>query len=133
MGQVPSIRRIVAESFKDVPWIGRLAYPINTFMEQTISLFQKNLSFTDNFDGQVLDITADGQYPLLVKWDSLNKPKAVWIGAVYRTNGENVSYSAALFLKWTFNESRQIEISDIIGLDDSNTVKYNVTIIGVTG
>lgn len=133
MGQVPSIRRIVAESFKDVPWINRLAYPINTFMEQTISLFQKNLNFTDNFDGQLLNLVADGQYPLLVKWDRPNKPAAIWIGAIYRTSGEEVSFTNALFIKWTFNESRQIEISDILNLDDSSTKKYNITIIGVTG
>lgn len=133
MGRVPAIRRIIPESFKDVPWIGKLASPINVFMEETIRLFQKNLNFTDNFDGQVLNITAEGQYPLLVRWDRPNKPIALWIGAVYRNNGANISFTVAPFINWSFNESRQIEITSILGLDDSDTKKYNVIIIGVTG
>lgn len=133
MGRVPAIRRILPESFTSLSWMPKLAAPINIFMEETIRLFQKNLNFTDNFDGQLITITAEGLYPILIKWDRPSKPTAVWIGGVQRTDGSNISFTVAPFVVWTFNESRQIEISDILGLNDSSTIKYNLTLIGVTG
>lgn len=133
MGLVPSIRRILAENFTDVPWMPKLAQPLNVFMEQTVSLLTKGLSFKDNFDGEVFEFSTNGQYPIKIAWTRPMKPRAVWIGSIARTTGEASTYTAAPFLVWRFNEESQIEISDIIGLDDSNTVKYNILIIGVTG
>lgn len=133
MGRVPNIRRILSESFPDLEWMPRLASNINIFMEQTIRLFDKNLTFGDNFDGEVKQLTADGQYPIKLAWGRPNKPVAVWVAGALRTNGDDVSYSAALYLKWRFNEAGQIQIDDILGLDDANDKKYTITIIGVSG
>ena len=133
MGLVPKIRRILSESFPDVEWMPRLAQHINIFMEQTISLLDKNLSFADNFNGEVKEFDADGQYPIKLKWDRPIKPRAVWIGSALRNTGDEVSYSAALHLKWRFNEEAQIQIDDIVGLDDATDKVYKIVIIGVTG
>ena len=133
MGAIPKIRRILAENFPDLDWMPRLASNINIFMEQTISLFDKNLSFSDNFNGEVREFSANGQYPIKLSWSRTQKPVAVWIGRVIRNNGEDVSYSAGLFIKWRFNEASQIQIDDIVGLDDAADKIYNVTIIGVVG
>lgn len=133
MGLVPNIRKILAENFPDLDWMPRLAAPINIFMEQTIRLLTKGLSFKDNFDGDLFEVTADGQYPIKIAWNVANKPVAVWIGQANRTTGEAATFTNALQLVWRFNESRQIEITDILGLDDSSTKKYNLVIIGVTG
>lgn len=133
MGKIPVIRRILAENFKDLSWMPRLASPINIFMEQTIRLFNKNLNFNDNIDGELKEFTASGTYPVNISWNRPNKPVAVWIGRVLRTDGSTVSYSAALSLKWQFNTKGEIQIDDVVGLDDSASVQYKLVIIGVTG
>ncbi len=133
MGRIPVIRRILAENFTEVSWMGRLASPINIFMEQTIRLFNKNLSFTDNIDGELKEFTASGAYPVNISWGRPSKPVAVWIGRVLRTDGSTVSYSAALSLKWQFNTKGEIQIDDVVGLDDSASIQYKIVIIGVVG
>lgn len=133
MGKVPNIRRILSENYPDLDWMPRLANTINVFMEQTIRLLNNNLNFADNFDGEVKEITVDGQYPLKVSWGRNQKPIAVWIGRALRLDGSEATYTSALTLKWRFNENGQIEISDVVGLDDSETAKYKLVIIGVTG
>lgn len=133
MGQIPAIRRVLPESYKDLPWMPRLAATINVFMEQTIGLLNRRLTFKENFESDFFTITADGQYPIKWSWGLTNRPQACWIGQVVRDDGSPSTFTTAVYLNWRFNEERQIEISDIIGLDDSNTKKYNVTIIGVTG
>lgn len=133
MGKVPNIRRILSESFPDLDWMPRLAQPLNVFMEQVIRLFDRNLTFSDNFNGEVRELQANGQYPIQLSWGRADKPIAVWIGRVLTIDGSSPTYTAALQLVWRFNENGQIEISDILGLDDSGTKIYKVVIIGVTG
>lgn len=134
MAKIPPIKRIVMDSLEDYEDLREPVFGVlNHFMENVVRAFNNRLTFSENFDGAVLTFQADGNYPLKLGWSRSSKPAAIWIGKVSRVDGRDSNLSSALTLDWSFNQSGQIEISDIVGLPDSPTNKFNITIIGVTG
>lgn len=135
MAKLPSFRRIAADQVsKDYPDLAELLIaPLNNFMESLTRALNKQLNFNDNIDAQVITLTANGIYPLRVKWDRPSKPVALWIGRIARVDGAAAALSAAVTMDWTFNQNGQIEIADFVGLPDSVTNQYLVTVLGVTG
>lgn len=58
MGRAPDFKRIAKEDFPkdDQRLVEKLAYPINSFIEQTRNLFTKNIDF-ENLNQEVIEIT----------------------------------------------------------------------------
>ena len=133
MSKIPTLKKILQENFPDLPWMNQLAAPINTFIEEVTRAFNKRITFSDNFDGEVYEILTDGTYPLNISWNRPTKPRAVWIGAIRRLDGASASLSNAVQIDWTYNNKAEIQIDNIIGLGASGTDKFYVTLIGVTG
>lgn len=135
MAKLPSFRRIVEDQIASkYPELREaLLSPLNNFMESITRALNKRLTFTDNFDAQVSTYVANGDYPVKIAWTRFQKPIGVWIVGIQRTDGQDVSLSAAITLDWAFNQDRQIEIASTAGLSDSASDEYRVTIIGVTG
>ena len=134
MARLPTFKRIVIDRlarYKDLQ--EPLFNVLNSFMENVNRALNKRLTFGDNFDGEVLTITDDGQYPHLVAWGRSQRPQALWIGQIARVDGDALNLPVAVSLEWAFNQNRQIEITNIIGLGASNSDQYRLTLIGVTG
>lgn len=135
MAKLPSFRRIAADQVsKDYPDLAELLIvPLNNFMESLTRALNKQLNFNDNIDAQVITFTASGTYPLKAAWTRPTKPVALWIGRIARVDGAATALAAAVTMDWTFNQNGQIEIANFVGLPDSVTNQYLVTVLGVTG
>jgi len=134
MAKLPSFRRIAADAIsKEYPDLAELLIaPLNNFMESLTRALNKQITFSDNIDAQVITLTADGTYPLKVRWDRPSKPVALWIGQITRVDGAAAALASAVTLDWSYNQNAQIEIADIVGLSDSSANQYYITVIGVT-
>lgn len=54
MAIVRSVRKLLKKDFKDSPeWFGQFLAPFNQFMDSTVGALRNNLSFKDNFLGEV--------------------------------------------------------------------------------
>jgi len=133
MAQIPTLKKILQEAFPELPWMHRLASPINVFIEEVTRALNKRLTFTDNFDGEVREFLDNGEYPVKIAWNRTAKPTACWIGRIRKADGSAAALTAACTLDWYFNESGDIEISNVLGLSSSGTTKYYINIIAVTG
>lgn len=135
MAKLPSFRRIVEDQIANkYPELREaLLSPLNNFMESVTRSLNKRLTFEDNFDAQVSSYVANGSYPVRIKWTRFSKPIGVWIVSAQRTDGLSASLSSAIYLDWTFNQENQIEIASTVGLGDSSSDEFLVTVIGVSG
>lgn len=135
MAKLPSFRRIVEDQIASkYPELREaLLSPLNNFMESITRALNKRLTFSDNFDGQVSTYLANGVYPVKIAWTRFEKPIGVWVIAVRRTDGASASLSNAVSVDWAFNQERQIEIASTLGVTDSASDEYEITIVGVTG
>ena len=133
MSRLPTLKKILQENFPELPWMNKLATPINVFIEEVTRILNKRLTFSDNFDGEIKEVLVDGNYPLKISWNRNSKPIAVWVGRIRRVDGGSNSFSDAVYMDWNYNNSREIQIDDIIGLGASSDDKFYVTIIGVVG
>lgn len=135
MARLPSFRRIVADTLaKEYPdLVEAMIAPLNNFMESLTRALNKQITFSDNMDAQVITFTADGTFPIKVRWDRPSKPVALWIGQISRVDGAAVGLTTAVSLEWSYPQVGQIEIIDTVGLTSTSTARHLVTIIGVTG
>ncbi len=63
--QPPVESRLMREDYQDAPgWLDKLFFPLNRFMEQTITLFDKNITFGDNIFARQFSttVTTDAAY-----------------------------------------------------------------------
>lgn len=63
MAKLNVVRRIIKEDFnaKDRELVGKLAFPINQFIEQVVQAFNKNLTVSDNlpFEYKTFQVSVD--------------------------------------------------------------------------
>lgn len=135
MGKVPDVKRINKEDF-DGPMqdtIDQLAFPINSFMEQTRNALDRSLDFTNlNQEVIVLTITpdingipvTDTQYKSNLKTRVLGH---ICINASNLTNTLNTVLSTP-FISFVQNE-KLVKINKVSGLQPNQ--KYTLTLISI--
>lgn len=135
MARLPRQNKILAEDFPDQKsWIPKLLLPLNGFFEDVISALNKNLTFKENMAGDILTATADGVYPIDLKWTNRAKPIAAWIGQCREISGTHTTITTALYLDWEMTPGGAFRINNIAGLSgETTTNKFEVTIIAITG
>lgn len=134
MASPPSYSRILREKFPaDLTWLQQLIQPLNSFMTDVSQALTNRLTVGENMDAELKDVTCDGVYPIKVAWSRTTKPGYGIIGKVEMLDGSSVTLPAALTLVWSFNQAGQIEISDVIGLDDTSTKKYRLKLMFFVG
>lgn len=72
-----NIKRLIKEEFPEEVrgWIDKLLSTLNLFMEDVYRLHDKNITITDNIDGQVNNFTFDGS--VIVKGDTLTSSSTI--------------------------------------------------------
>lgn len=133
MAKIPTLKKILQENFPDLPWMNRLATPINVFIEEVTRAFNKRLTFKDNFDGEVTEFLDNGEYPIKLSWGRNSKPVGVWVVRIRRVDGAAASLSNAVTMDWFYNSNGEIEIENMVGLSASGTNKYYINIIAIVG
>jgi hypothetical protein len=134
MAQVPSKRRLVIEDFKSqISWIDKLIQPVNEYMESTTAALNKALTIRDNFAGDIQTVELDGNWPVKLAWRLSSRPVAVIVGNTVKSSGASFTMSSAVQVQWSFNQSGQLQIDDVVGITPTSSVKYKVTLVILTG
>jgi hypothetical protein len=135
VARVPDIKRIKKEDFNSdqQDWVEKLAFPLNSFMEQVRSAFQKKIDFT-NLNQELITISlivdASGFPITTTKYKSnlsTNVAGHTVLGHVNRTDS-TVMVTGAPYL--TFTESGGIvQILHVTGLPANN--KFDLTVLSI--
>jgi len=137
--RLPIYKRIRREDVPDLPdSIGRLIYPINSFMETVWNTLNKNFTFADNFQSfqKSLEFTTDAAYSSGT-WETLTfaipdsfkvRVSGVLVLQLLPQDMSLVTNVTGLYVAWQEVE-RTVQIPWIGGLDDSTT--YNVSFLVV--
>lgn len=133
MAQLPTVRRILAESFPEVKWISTLLSPINQFFEGVYTALKNELTIGDNMSAMVRAVTLDGTFPQQFMWTRPRPPTIAWIGACRQTTGTTFTYSDALWLDWEYDGEGNLIINGVPGLDFTSGRKYEIRVVAVSG
>ncbi|MFW7382365.1 MAG: hypothetical protein ACOH5I_26445 [Oligoflexus sp.] len=131
MAKLPSVKRILPESFADLKleWLPRLLSPINSYMEDNYRALNRGLTFTDNFAAQINSVTYTGA-SVKFAWNQASKPIGCTIQNVRRING-NTNITAAYALQWAWTgDSVTLTVP---GLPATASDKYEITLLTITG
>jgi hypothetical protein len=133
MANIPERQQIVPEDFKkdDQETAAQIADPFNTYVEQLNEILNQNLTFSDNFRGQVktLDIIA-GQ-PISFKYAKTAKPIGLWIMNYSNLTDPTEVLTVAVQIQWSFDGQGNISIDNVTGLTATET--YRLTFIAISG
>lgn len=135
MGRVPDIKRIQKSDFaeEDQEMVDKLAFPINSFFEQTRSALDHNIDFT-NLNQEVITletmVDVNGMPTLETKYKTTLKTKVVGqvcINAFNLTNNTLYPVSAP-FLSFEQN-ANIVTILNVSGLQPAN--KYRLVVLSI--
>jgi hypothetical protein len=137
MGTVPNVKRIRTEDFDSEyqALIERLAYSINTFMDDTIKLLNGNIDFTNlNQSIMAINVKTDNNKNLIEKpqINSNLKSKIQGIICIKANNVKNsMEYpNATPFITYTIKSTGIIEILHVAGLPADSEFKLTIMLIG---
>jgi hypothetical protein len=132
MSRVPPVRRISTEDFKEQSgWIEKLVAPINSYFEQMTTALNRGLTVNDNMAGEIRTVEVDGTYPLKLAW-SLGRPSVVIVGNTALSSGASLTLTDAVQVQWSYNQSGQLQIDNVVGVTPSATTKYKLTLLVLT-
>jgi hypothetical protein len=134
MAQVPVQTKLLIE---DVPkehrgWMTRLISPLNQFISSTVAAMTRDLTFEQNIRCQIKEIVfvnnADA-FPLVFKCSLAKRPMAVWKANIVDVSADVMPFTgiAIDIPDWSYNQSREVEINQISGLNEDQ--KYRLTVI----
>lgn len=132
--QPPILRRLLVEDYQDAPsWFGRFIGVQNQFMEQTVLVLNKNVSFGDNIQARRFSttFTTDANYltgtftNISFSWVSRELPLTTLIASIRHDDGTPFLGSVGA-PTWTYINGN-IVVSYIPGL--AAGTKYNVTFL----
>jgi hypothetical protein len=137
MAKIPEIKRIKVEDFKeeDRDTVAKLANVLNTALEQIQSALTNNLTFSENFRGQMKDIevTVDSSGVPTVdtsfKSSLSSSCKGLWVIKAENLTSSGTYPTAAPYVSFT-ESSGQIYVEKITGLQSAN--KYRLRIIALS-
>lgn len=137
MAQLPPVRRLVVEDFQqEKKWIGKLFQPLNTFMEQTLSAFARNLTLKENVAADILTVTLSSvptlASPAAIAWSLKKAPVAIFVGTASRLDGASFTASAAIWIQWQFGASG-LQITNLVGITPTSSIQYSLTLVAFTG
>ena len=124
--RINSAKKIVVEDFPQAErsLVQRLALIMNNFLEQIAQALTNNLTISENLKAKVYkQQMASGVSTLRVTWDLNEKPNAVFVGSLTRTDGV---VPPVFCLHWTYSD--KIITCTFTGL---GTAIHNVTLIGM--
>jgi hypothetical protein len=128
MAQTPKVKQLIPQDYPtESSWISKLISPLNSFMRSVTDALNNKLTVSENMDGGIKSVIVAGS-AVKIAWD-MQKPTVAFIGNIERVDGSAVSLPAAITLVWKYTQDNKIEITDVVGLDDSSSKQYRLTIM----
>jgi len=140
MASLPTIKRVQRSDLgADIPvWVDSLLSPINQFIEEVYSAFNRNLTIPENVKGQIKTITfrtpsnytsSSKGFDEITYLNTLGRKTQVLIIGYIEEIGTPKKKHDAITLSWYDNNDGTISIQYITGLDNSK--QYNITLLGL--
>ncbi len=139
MARIPDLRQIKKEDYdnKDQKLIDQLAFPINNFMQQVITVLKRGIDF-NNLNQQIVTFTASvdntGTPTTSVQFQNTLLTKIIGITCINAVNTSSVVRfpQATPFISYSINGSL-ITVTNIAGLGiptgQTNSDTYTITIL----
>lgn len=126
MSKIPLIKRLMREDYPDQKsWIERLIAPLNTFMETVSAAMDRNLTFSDNLDCQIVTVTVTTGSETVFSVKTRAKPNGLLVWKVTTMSGSDPT--AAPFPMWQYIAgSNSIKVTSWLGLSPGS--KYQITL-----
>jgi hypothetical protein len=125
-------RRITTEDYpkENRELVDKLGFTINPFFNSIVDAFNKNLSFTDNFNAQIVEL--DFTAPVSANQLTIKNPVKGSVGSivvlrVQNTTNSNATLTAAPFVEYAILQNNQLQILNITGLTAGN--KYLIKLL----
>lgn len=139
MASLPTIKRVQRSDLgADIPiWVDSLLSPINQFIEEVYSAFNRNLTIPENVKGQIKNITfrTPSTYTSAKDFVEINylntlgrKTQILLLGYIEEIGTPKKRHDPVT-LSWYDNNDGTVTIHYITGLD--NNKQYNITILGL--
>jgi hypothetical protein len=133
VANVPEQQQIVPEDFekKNQDMVAKIADPINTYIEQLNEILNKNLTFAENFRGELKTVTVVGGVPLKFKYNNTAKPIGMWVLDYSNLTDPTEVLTAAVQAQWTPDGKGNITIDNVTAITATET--YTLTIMIISG
>lgn len=138
MARAPELRRLKKEDFesKDQELVGKLAFPINQFMEQTQSALNKGLDF-ENLNREIVEVdiirTSSNTPKITTKIKTNLKSKIAGFNCINAINIDSSAPTATVtgqpFITWS-ETSGLVTVSHIYGLPADVKFRLRFEVIG---
>ena len=116
---------------KDVELIKKLANTLNPFLQQVNQSLSKALTFGQNFQGQVRNVTTTGGQPITLKYEGTGLPTGLILTSVSPVSGSAAIADTIGVPQWYRSSPTEITIHPIKGL--ATGVKYNISVVILGG
>jgi hypothetical protein len=138
MSELPQIRRLLVEDFlEQKDWISKLFIPLNNFMDGTFSALNRGVSLRQNMAADIKVVTLNRVPTALdyasVAWSIPQKPIAVHVGRVQRTDNTAVVLASVVQVQWEYDLTKGFRLTNLIGLTPTSTATYDLTLTIFTG
>jgi len=138
MATLPTIKRVQRSDLGgDIPiWVDSLLSPLNQFIEEVYSSFNKNLTIPENVKGQIKNLTfrtsssytSSKDFTEITYLNTLGRKTQILLLGYIEEIGTPKKQHDAITLSWYDNNDGTVTIHYISGL--SNSKNYNITILG---
>lgn len=135
MAKQPSQKKILKETFdkEQQKWVDTLLDPLNRFMDEVASAFNRQLTIKQNLNADIKTIICDGSFPQKFKWDLKARPVGATIMQCREVDEDHTTFSDPISLDWEFTNDGMVQINNIPGLTATTSNKFNVTVLLITG
>ena len=130
MAQVPESPQINPESFPkdDRDLVTRISGPITEYTELLNEGLNQNLTFEENFRGEVRTLTFDkGKTTEKFKYNGNGTPIGLWVVNQQNITSPSTINTNAVQIQWNWDGKGNINITNVVGLNAA--YKYNLTVI----
>ena len=139
MATLPTIKRVQRSDLGgDIPeWVDSLLSPLNQFIEEVYSAFNRNLTIPENVKGQIKILSfrtssnytsASKDFTEITYLNTLGRKTQILLLGYVEEIGNPKKKHDATTISWYDNNDGTVTIHYISGL--SNSKNYNITILG---
>jgi hypothetical protein len=138
MATLPTIKRVQRSDLGgDIPiWVDSLLSPLNQFIEEVYSAFNKNLTIPENVKGQIKNLsfrtsssyTSSKEFTEITYLNTLGRKTQILLLGYVEEIGTPKKKHDAITVSWYDNNDGTVTIHYISGL--SNSKNYNITVLG---
>jgi len=139
MASLPTIKRVQRSDLGgDIPeWVDSLLSPLNQFIEEVYSAFNKNLTIPENVKGQIKNLSfrtasnytsSSKEFTEITYLNTLGRKTQILLLGYVEEIGTPKKKHDAITVSWYDNNDGTVTIHYISGL--SNSKNYNITVLG---